>query len=101
MSIETIIEEHTETQEELGHPDDFRVLLLNDDYTTMDFVVFVLVSIFHKSLPDATGIMLDVHKKGRGMVGVYSYDIAVTKVNQVHALARERQFPLRCVVEKI
>jgi ATP-dependent Clp protease adaptor protein ClpS len=91
----------TESDEAVAYPDEFRVVLLNDDYTTMDFVVSVLVSIFHKSIPDATLIMLDVHRKGRGVVGTYSYDIAVTKVNQVHALARESQFPLRCVVEKV
>ena len=89
------------TQQQTKEPDLYNVLLLNDDYTTMDFVVSVLITIFHKSLPDATVIMLDVHRKGRGVVGTYTYDIAVTKVNQVHALAREREFPLHCVVEKV
>ena len=75
------------------------MLLLNDNYTTMDFVVEVLVVIFHKSQEDANKIMLDVHKKGKGLVGQYPWDIAVTKAEEVHTAARENQFPLRCIVE--
>jgi ATP-dependent Clp protease adaptor protein ClpS len=77
------------------------VFLLNDDYTTMDFVVDILMTVFHKSFLDASKIMLDVHRKGKGAVGAYSYDIALTKVNQVHALARQNQFPLKCAIERI
>ncbi|QQO07924.1 ATP-dependent Clp protease adapter ClpS [Breznakiella homolactica] len=88
-------------EEQLKEPEEFRVILLNDDYTTMDFVVEVLMHIFHKSLEDATRIMLDVHLKGRGMVGIYTYDIALTKADQVHSLARQNEFPLRCLVEKV
>ena len=80
-------------------PDEYQVILLNDNYTTMEFVVEILRSIFHKSLEEASKIMLDVHKKGKGTVGVYPWDIAATKAEQVHAAARENQFPLRCVVE--
>ncbi|MDR1904544.1 MAG: ATP-dependent Clp protease adapter ClpS [Treponema sp.] len=87
-------------KEKLKEPDDYRVVLLNDNYTTMDFVVEILMSIFHKNEEDAERIMLDVHRKGRGIVGVYTLDIAQTKANQVHMLAREREFPLRCIVEK-
>jgi len=87
-------------EEELKEPDDYRVLLLNDDYTTMEFVVSVLMTVFHKALPEAEKIMLDVHKKGKGTVGVYSYDIAATKVSQVHQLARQNGFPLKCTMEK-
>jgi ATP-dependent Clp protease adaptor protein ClpS len=86
--------------EKLKEPEDFRVILLNDHYTTMEFVVGILMRIFHKSLEDANRIMLDVHRKGKGTVGMYPYDIAQTKVNQVHATAREYEFPLRCIVEK-
>lgn len=82
-------------------PEEYRVFLLNDDFTTMEFVVSVLMTIFHKSLPEATKIMIDVHRKGRGVVGEYSYDIAATKINQVHLLARQMGFPLRCAMEKI
>ena len=90
----------TRTDEELKEPDEYRVLLLNDDYTTMEFVVTVLMTVFRKSLPESTRIMLDVHKKGKGTVGVYSYDIAVTKINQVHQIARQNGFPLKCTMEK-
>ena len=83
----------------IREPEEYRVLLLNDDYTTMDFVVEVLMVIFHKDLKDANKIMLDVHKKGKGLVGKYPWDIAATKAEQVHTAARENQFPLRCIVE--
>lgn len=82
-------------------PKMYRVILHNDDYTSMEFVVEILVSIFKKPVPQATRIMLDVHKKGAGVCGVYIRDIAVTKVNQVHRLAKENQFPLRCSYEEI
>ncbi|MDR0453081.1 MAG: ATP-dependent Clp protease adaptor ClpS [Treponema sp.] len=85
--------------EKLKEPGKFRVILLNDDYTTMDFVVEILMLVFHKSAEEAGRIMMDVHCKGRGVVAVYPWDIAQTKAEQVHSLARERQFPLRCVVE--
>jgi ATP-dependent Clp protease adaptor protein ClpS len=87
-------------KEKLKEPEEFRVILLNDHYTTMDFVVGILMRIFHKNMEDANRIMMDVHRKGKGIVGVYPYDIARTKVNQVHAIAREHEYPLRCIVEK-
>jgi len=85
--------------EKIKEPEEYLVILLNDDYTTMDFVVMVLVDIFRKNLEDANRIMLDVHKKGKGIVGRYPWDIAATKADQVHALARENEFPLKCIVE--
>jgi len=87
------------TKEKLKEPEEFKVILLNDHYTTMDFVVEILMVIFHKKTEDANRIMLDVHQKGKGVVGVYSWDIAATKAQQVHAAARQREFPLRCIVE--
>ncbi len=90
------VEEELEVEE----PRLFRVILHNDDYTTMDFVVEVLTVIFHKPAAEATRIMLDVHNKGRGVVGVYSFDIAVSKIDQVHSLSKEREFPLRCSCEE-
>ncbi|HUX49706.1 MAG TPA: ATP-dependent Clp protease adapter ClpS [Spirochaetia bacterium] len=87
-------------REDVKEPDMFRVVLHNDDYTTMEFVVEVLMTVFRKNLVESTRIMLDVHRKGTGQVGVYTYDVAATKVSQVHALAREREFPLRCTMEK-
>ena len=90
----------TRTKEELKEPDEYRVVLLNDDFTTMEFVVSVLMTVFHKPIPEATRIMLDVHRRGKGTVGIYSYDIAVTKINQVHQLAKQNGFPLKCTMEK-
>jgi ATP-dependent Clp protease adaptor protein ClpS len=78
----------------------YRVVLLNDDYTSMDFVVYVLESIFRMPVVEATQVMLHVHKKGAGVAGVYTREIAETKVDEVHELARENEFPLRCVMEK-
>jgi ATP-dependent Clp protease adaptor protein ClpS len=87
-------------REKLKEPEEYRVILLNDNYTTMEFVVEVLMIVFRKKREDATRIMLDVHQKGKGIVGVYPYDIAQTKANHVHALAREYEFPLKCIIEK-
>lgn len=81
-------------------PSLYRVILLNDDYTTMEFVIHVLETVFHKPLPEATRIMLNVHKKGAGLCGVYTREIAETKVVEVHAMAAENQFPLKCTMEK-
>ncbi len=89
-----------EREEKLKEPEEYRVILLNDDYTTMEFVVAVLVAVFSKSAAEANRIMLDVHRKGRGLVGVYPWDIAATKADQVHAMARQQEYPLRCLVEK-
>ncbi len=86
--------------EEVREPDQFRVVLHNDNYTTMDFVVEVLIRVFHKDIIAAKKIMLDVHRKGRGVVGSYTFDIASTKAQHVHRMAREREFPLRCTVER-
>jgi ATP-dependent Clp protease adaptor protein ClpS len=87
--------------EELREPKMYRVILHNDDYTTMDFVVEVLVSVFHKPAAEATKIMMDVHKKGKGVCGVYTYDIASTKVSIVHQLAKRREFPLKCSLDEV
>jgi len=84
----------------LQEPKMYRVILHNDHYTTMDFVVEVLMLVFHKPAAEATKIMLDVHKKGAGMCGVYTYDIASTKVTLVHNMAKRREFPLKCSLEE-
>lgn len=78
----------------------YKVILLNDDYTTMDFVIAVLESIFQKSAAEAVQIMLQVHHKGRGMCGVYTKQIAETKVIQVHTRAQSEGHPLRCAIEE-
>jgi ATP-dependent Clp protease adaptor protein ClpS len=88
-------------KEKLKQPEEYRVILLNDHYTSMDFVVEVLMAIFHKTTEEAGKIMLDVHRKGKGIVGVYPWDIAATKTEQVHSAARRREFPLRCIVEEV
>jgi ATP-dependent Clp protease adaptor protein ClpS len=87
-------------KQEIREPKMYRVILHNDDYSTMDFVIEVLISIFHKPAADATRIMLDVHKKGMGICGVYTYDIAATRVARVHQLAQKREFPLKCSLEE-
>jgi ATP-dependent Clp protease adaptor protein ClpS len=78
----------------------FKVLLLNDDYSTMDFVVHVLESVFQKSPAEAYGIMMQVHVNGKGLAGVYSFEIAETKVDTVRIKAREAGFPLRAALEE-
>ncbi|MCU0558762.1 MAG: ATP-dependent Clp protease adapter ClpS [Desulfobacterales bacterium] len=90
----------SEDEVRLAEPPLFRVLLINDDYTTMEFVVAVLKNVFHKSEAEATRIMLNVHQQGAGVCGLYPYEIAETKVDAVEALARENGFPLKCTMEK-
>lgn len=89
----------TRTKTELTEPKMYRVLLLNDHYTTMEFVISVLIRIFQKPAAEATKIMLDVHKKGSGVCGVYTFDVAMSKIDQVHKLAQENEFPLKCSSE--
>lgn len=97
---EGLSEPGTGLDQEIREPKMYRVILHNDDYTTMDFVVEVLIAIFHKPAADATRIMIDVHRKGKGVCGVYTYDIASTRVMLVHQLARKREFPLKCSLEE-
>jgi len=87
-------------QTDLREPKMYRVILHNDHYTTMDFVVKVLIEIFHKPLAEATRIMMHVHKRGRGICGVYTYNIALTKVREVESMARQSEFPLKCTLEE-
>lgn len=80
-------------------PRRYKVLLHNDDYTTMEFVVWILVSVFRHDEPAAVAIMLHVHQRGIGVAGVYSREVAETRVAQVSRLARQHEFPLRCTME--
>ena len=88
-------------EEKLKEPGECMVILLNDNYTTREFVVEILQLVFHKNPAEAKKIMLNVHHKGRGMVGVYTWDIANTKANQVHSIAKQYDYPLKCVVEEV
>lgn len=85
----------------LAPPPMYRVVLLNDDYTPMDFVVVVVQHVFGKTLEEASRIMLQVHNEGRGVVGVYTRDIAATRVESVIQLARLNQHPLQCIMEPV
>ena len=89
-----------EAEEKVEEPPLFKVLLHNDDYTTMEFVVFVLQSIFNLPEDQAVQVMLNVHVKGIGVAGVYTYEIAEMKVAKTTALAREQEFPLLVTMEK-
>jgi ATP-dependent Clp protease adaptor protein ClpS len=89
-----------ENRPELDTPKMYRVLMHNDHYTTMDFVVEALMKIFHKPSIEANKLMMDVHKKGVGICGVFTYDIALTKISQVHQMAKQSGFPLKCSYEE-
>ncbi|NLH83637.1 MAG: ATP-dependent Clp protease adapter ClpS [Phyllobacteriaceae bacterium] len=90
----------TKTRPKVKRPSMYRVLLLNDDYTPMEFVVLVLERFFNKGREEATRIMLHVHHHGVGECGVFTYEVAETKVTQVMDFARKNQHPLQCVMEK-
>ena len=81
-------------------PKNYKVIMHNDDYTTMEFVIEILVKIFNKSVIEAEKIMLDVHKKGRGVAGIYSYDIAITKVATAMSMAKSEGFPFKLTTEE-
>jgi ATP-dependent Clp protease adaptor protein ClpS len=99
-SPETEEEVISETRDEIDEPPMYKVLLHNDDYTTMEFVVEILMLVFNKSPEEAVEIMLNVHQKGIGICGVYTYEVSETKVNTVNDLARENGFPLKCTMEE-
>ena len=88
------------TRVETKKPAMYKVLMLNDDYTPMEFVVHVLERYFSKNTEEATRIMLHVHQKGVGICGVFTFEVAETKVNQTMELARKNQHPLQCTLEK-
>ncbi|TPG20607.1 ATP-dependent Clp protease adapter ClpS [Sphingomonas koreensis] len=90
----------TRTLTRTKKPTPYRVLMLNDDYTPMEFVVLCLQRFFRMGIEDATRVMLHVHQKGVGVCGVFSYEVAETKVSQVMDFARQNQHPLQCTLEK-
>jgi len=95
-----VTERRTKEQVKTKKPPLYKCVLLNDDYTPMEFVVEILKEVFYKQHAEATRIMLHVHQNGMGIAGVYPYEIAETKVRTVEELARESQYPLKCVLEK-
>lgn len=93
-------EEDLELDIDLEEPKMFKVLLHNDDYTSMDFVIDILVEIFHKTLEEATQIMLQIHQENIGLCGVYTFEIAQTKAQQVKTKAKQNEFPLLATIEE-
>ena len=89
----------TGKQQRSAKPNLFKVLMHNDDYTTMDFVIEILQSIFHKESDEATILMLQIHRRGQALCGLYPFEIAETRVAKVHRQARAAGFPLRCTME--
>lgn len=94
--IEIELSDDIQTQE----PKKYKVLLLNDDYSTMDFVIDVLIKVFRKNPNEAQAIMLSVHQNGKALCGIYTYEIASTKVAQVTNLARQKGYPLKAIMEE-
>ena len=91
----------TDKKTKAEEPPLYKILLHNDDYTSMEFVVLLLEKVFNKSTAEATRIMLNVHQQGIGVAGIYHKEIAETKIAVVHDLARKNEFPLRCSMEKL
>ncbi len=98
---ETLPAPGTVSEEQVKEPKRYKVLLHNDDYTTMEFVVYVLQKVFHKTEAEAMQIMLSVHKNGIGVCGVYTGEVAETKVAMVAGMARKEGYPLKCTMEEL
>jgi len=90
----------TKTVAKTKKPPMYKVLMLNDDFTPMEFVIYALERFFHKNRQEATNIMLHIHRRGVGICGVFAYEVAETKINQVLDLARQNEHPLQCTMEK-
>ena len=95
------IDEEVETLLALDEPTQYKVLLHNDDYTTMEFVVDILMNVFHKSLEESELIMIEIHRAGKGVCGIFTYEIAETKVHQVKEIAKSSAFPLLATMEEV
>ncbi|MCR4422335.1 MAG: ATP-dependent Clp protease adaptor ClpS [Spirochaetales bacterium] len=96
----TKIRTNIKKKEKIDEPPQYKVIMHNDDVTTMDFVVAILKMVFQKSHEEAVDLMLTIHNNGSAVVGIYSYDIAISKINKTHQLARANGFPLRCTYDK-
>ena len=99
-NTEILIKSSSKKKEKVSKPPMYKVIILNDDYTTMDFVVEILIKIFRKTLEKANKIMLNVHRRGKGICGLYTREIAETKIEIVHTLAQAQGFPIKCTMEK-
>src|SRR5688572_29250282 len=91
----------TKKKPKTTEPRMYAVILLNDDYTPMEFVVWLVQNVFHKNEQEATQLMLDIHRKGRGVCGIFPYDVAQTKMIQVKNVAEKQEHPLECVIEPV
>ena len=98
--METNIVTKQKDEVKIKKPKNYKVVMYNDDYTTMEFVINILVNVFNKKLVEAEMIMIDVHKRGKGVAGMYSYDIAITKVSTAMSMAKEQGFPFKLTVEE-
>ncbi len=92
--------DHLKTKVAIKKPSLYRVVMLNDDYTPMDFVVHILQTYFHKTIAEATDIMLHIHNKGSAICGIYTFEVAETKAEQVRQAVARNQHPLKCTIEK-
>jgi ATP-dependent Clp protease adaptor protein ClpS len=99
--LTTKVEYEFDIKTELNKPKQYKVILLNDDVSTMEFVVNILKTIFHKSKNEATKIMLNIHNQGSDICGIYSHEIAITKVAQVKYEASKANFPLKAIIEEV
>lgn len=100
METHTQAESGIQTRDAVREPKMYAVVMFNDDITTMDFVVDVLVRVFHKSPPEASGVMMEIHENGQGVAGIYTYDLAVTKKTYADQLSAEKGFPLKLNVQE-
>jgi ATP-dependent Clp protease adaptor protein ClpS len=100
MAEKIILKKEKQIKEIINEPGHYAVILYNDSYTTMDFVVFILMEIFHKTETEANRLMLEVHIKGKSKIGSYTFDIAATKVEDVNFRSEKAGFPLKCTMEK-
>ena len=98
--METNIVTKQKDKVKMKKPKNYKVVMYNDDYTTMEFVINILVSVFNKKLVEAEKIMLDVHERGKGVAGIYSRDIALTKVSTAMSMAKEKGFPFKLTIEE-
>ena len=98
--METNIVTKQKNEVKIKKPKNYKVVMYNDDYTTMEFVINILVSVFNKKIVEAEKVMLDVHERGKGVAGIYSHDIAITKVSAAMSMAKENGFPFKLIVEE-